>query len=113
MRALPNGGNATCNTGWELEAYISVLSVDSGTCPRHHGDTTMSRPSALWFALFNAFLAVSAQAQASRTWVSGMGDDAFPCSRTAPCKTFNGAFSKTATNGEISVLDPAGFGAVT
>jgi hypothetical protein len=56
---------------------------------------------------------VSAQAQATRTWVSGVGDDANPCSRTAPCKTFAGAISKTATNGEISVLDPGGFGAVT
>lgn len=52
-------------------------------------------------------------AQASRTWVSGVGDDANPCSRTAPCKTFAGAISKTATNGEISVLDPGGFGALT
>jgi hypothetical protein len=54
-----------------------------------------------------------AQAQASRTWVSGVGDDANPCSRTAPCKTFAGAISKTAAKGEISVLDPGGFGAVT
>ena len=54
-----------------------------------------------------------AQAQASRTWVSGVGNDANPCSRTAPCKTFAGAISKTATGGEISVLDPGGFGAVT
>jgi hypothetical protein len=54
-----------------------------------------------------------AHAQASRTWVSGVGDDANPCSRTAPCKTFAGAISKTATGGEISVLDPGGFGAVT
>lgn len=52
-------------------------------------------------------------AQATRTWVSGVGDDANPCSRTAPCKTFAGAISKTATNGEISVLDPGGFGVVT
>ena len=51
-------------------------------------------------------------AQATRTWVSGVGDDANPCSRTAPCKTFAGAISKTAANGEISVLDPAGYGAV-
>src|SRR3954471_24088006 len=55
----------------------------------------------------------SAQAQATRTWVSGVGDDANPCSRTAPCKTFAGAISKTATNGEINCLDPAGYGAVT
>jgi len=52
-------------------------------------------------------------AQATRTWVSGVGDDANPCSRTAPCKTFAGAISKTATGGEINVLDPGGFGGVT
>jgi hypothetical protein len=55
----------------------------------------------------------AAQAQATRTWVSGVGDDANPCSRTAPCKTFAGAISKTAAGGEISVLDPGGFGVVT
>jgi hypothetical protein len=54
----------------------------------------------------------SAQAQ-SRTWVSGVGDDLNPCSRTAPCKTFSGAISKTATNGEINCLDPGAFGTVT
>jgi hypothetical protein len=54
-----------------------------------------------------------ANAQATRTWVSGVGDDANPCSRTAPCKTFAGAISKTAAGGEISVLDPGGFGGVT
>ncbi len=54
-----------------------------------------------------------AAAQATRTWVSGVGDDANPCSRTAPCKTFAGAISKTAAGGEINVLDPGGFGAVT
>jgi hypothetical protein len=51
--------------------------------------------------------------QATRTWVSGVGDDVNPCSRTAPCKTFAGAISKTATNGEINCLDPGGYGAVT
>jgi len=54
-----------------------------------------------------------ASAQASRTWVSGVGDDANPCSRTAPCKTFAGAISKTAPGGEIDALDPGGFGALT
>jgi hypothetical protein len=54
-----------------------------------------------------------ASAQATRTWVSGVGDDANPCSRTAPCKTFAGAISKTAGGGEINVLDPGGFGGVT
>jgi hypothetical protein len=55
----------------------------------------------------------SAQAQATRTWVSGVGDDANPCSRTAPCKTFAGAISKTIAGGEIDTLDPGGFGALT
>ena len=60
------------------------------------------------------FASVSiAQAQASRTWVSGVGDDVNPCSRTAPCKTWAGAISKTAACGEIDALDPGGFGAVT
>jgi hypothetical protein len=57
--------------------------------------------------------AAPAQAQATRTWVSGVGDDANPCSRTAPCKTWAGAISKTAPGGEIDALDPGGFGAVT
>jgi hypothetical protein len=54
-----------------------------------------------------------AHAQATRTWVSGVGDDVNPCSRTAPCKTFAGAISKTAANGIINCIDPGGFGAVT
>jgi hypothetical protein len=54
-----------------------------------------------------------ASAQATRTWVSGVGDDVNPCSRTAPCKTFAGAISKTATAGEINCLDPGGFGTIT
>lgn len=52
-------------------------------------------------------------AQATRTWVSGVGDDANPCSRTAPCKTWAGAIPKTAVGGEMNALDPGGFGAVT
>src|ERR1700709_98137 len=55
----------------------------------------------------------TASAQATRTWVSGVGDDANPCSRTAPCKTWAGAISKTAAGGEIDALDPGGFGALT
>ena len=49
----------------------------------------------------------------TRTWVSGVGDDVNPCSRTAPCKTFAGAISKTANGGEINCLDSGGFGGVT
>jgi hypothetical protein len=78
----------------------------------------MKRLLAVPFAIAGAMIAISllaspASAQASRTWVSGVGDDANPCSRTAPCKTFAGAISKTAVNGEINCLDPGGFGAVT
>jgi len=64
-------------------------------------------------ASFISACAIAAQAQATRTWVSGVGDDVNPCSRTAPCKTFAGAISKTAAGGEIDALDPGGFGAVT
>ncbi|HKD78922.1 MAG TPA: hypothetical protein VKH81_04470 [Candidatus Angelobacter sp.] len=63
----------------------------------------------VFFALATTMLS----AQATRTWVSGVGDDANPCSRTAPCKTWAGAISKTAVGGEIDALDPGGFGAVT
>jgi hypothetical protein len=63
--------------------------------------------------VFTLTVASMAQAQATRTWVSGVGDDVNPCSRTAPCKTFAGAISKTAAGGEIDALDPGGFGAVT
>ncbi|HEY0613994.1 MAG TPA: right-handed parallel beta-helix repeat-containing protein [Candidatus Elarobacter sp.] len=65
------------------------------------------------FAICFVALTSQAQAQASRTWVSGTGDDVNPCSRTAPCKTFAGAISKTADCGEIDALDPAGYGAIT
>jgi Collagen triple helix repeat (20 copies) len=55
-------------------------------------------------------VAPQASAQAVRTWVSGTGDDVNPCSRTAPCKTFQGTISKTAERGEINAIDPGGFG---
>jgi len=67
----------------------------------------------LALAIFTLTAASMARAQATRTWVSGVGDDVNPCSRTAPCKTYAGAISKTAAGGEISTLDPGGFGAVT
>jgi hypothetical protein len=76
------------------------------------------RKIALAFAILGTTLTTAlytapAHAQATRTWVSGVGDDANPCSRTAPCKTFAGAISKTAAGGEIDALDPGGFGALT
>ena len=69
--------------------------------------------AAVAFFVLTLTFASQAQAQATRTWVSGVGDDVNPCSRTAPCKTFAGAISKTAAGGEISVLDPGGYGTVT
>ena len=68
--------------------------------------------AALLAAMFGIAMA-PAHAQATRTWVSGVGDDANPCSRTAPCKTFAGAIAKTAAQGGINCLDPAGYGGVT
>src|SRR3954467_14867882 len=63
----------------------------------------------------SALFAVSApaHAQATRTWVAGTGNDADPCSRTAPCKTFAGAISKTAINGIINCIDSGAYGSVT
>src|SRR3978361_1340781 len=77
----------------------------------------MQHVKSIWaaIAVASSLFAIStpAYAQATRTWVSGVGDDANPCSRTAPCKTFAGAISKTAIGGEINCIDPGGFGAVT
>jgi hypothetical protein len=78
----------------------------------------MKRITLLFAALAAALVlplafSAPAQAQATRTWVSGVGDDVNPCSRTAPCKTFAGAISKTAASGEINCIDPGGFGVVT
>jgi hypothetical protein len=64
-------------------------------------------------AIFTLAFASLAQGQATRTWVSGVGDDVNPCSRTAPCKTWAGAISKTAAGGEIDALDPGGYGTLT
>lgn len=73
----------------------------------------MKLGSMVFVIAVSATFAAGALAQATRTWVSGVGDDANPCSRTAPCKTFAGAISKTAAGGEINALDPGGYGAVT
>jgi hypothetical protein len=75
-------------------------------------DRCMKAASAAALAVALAW-AGPASAQATRTWVSGIGDDVNPCSRTAPCRTFAGAISKTAAGGEINCLDPGAYGAVT
>jgi hypothetical protein len=84
---------------------------------KEKGDSKMNKfrltINAIAIAIFTLVFVSIAQGQATRTWVSGVGDDANPCSRTAPCKTFAGAISKTAAGGEIDALDPGGFGALT
>jgi hypothetical protein len=65
------------------------------------------------FCMCVSLFVVPAHAQATRTWISGVGDDANPCSRTAPCKTWAGAIAKTAAGGEIDNMDEGGFGAIT
>src|SRR4030095_11998732 len=80
-----------------------------------HKGETMFQPIFPLIAIVVACLTITVQpasAQATRTWVSGVGNDANPCSGTAPCKTFAGAISKTVAGGEINVMDPGGFGAV-
>src|SRR5882757_10015294 len=94
------GVSGRVNTGFNFQKESSIM--------RRLALLTMA------IGLFLPLLASApAHAQATRTWVSGVGDDANPCSRTAPCKTFAGAISKTAAQGEINCLDSAGFGAVT
>ena len=65
------------------------------------------------FLMVGIFYSSPAAAQATRTWISGVGDDVNPCRRTAPCKTFAGAISKTAAGGEINCIDPGGYGTLT
>ena len=107
-----------CNTRLTRQSAISIFALVQSR-PSHRTsdkEITMQTRSSLTVgvaALFVVGIASIAHAQATRTWVSGLGDDVNPCSRTAPCKTFAGAISKTAAGGEIDALDPAGYGAVT
>ncbi|HYR75262.1 MAG TPA: right-handed parallel beta-helix repeat-containing protein [Pyrinomonadaceae bacterium] len=67
------------------------------------------------FAFTFAFLLIccfTAQAQ-SRVFVSGVGSDTNPCTRTAPCRTFQQAHNVVSSGGEVVALDPAGFGQLT
>src|SRR5471030_858435 len=90
--------------------------VRSGPVSSSLKETTMKKLALLLGMACLSWLALApstAMAQATRTWVSGVGDDVNPCSRTAPCKTFAGAISKTLADGEINCLDPGGWGALT
>jgi hypothetical protein len=98
-------------------AFSSFLDRNSHDRRVSKGEATLGKILLCLFVLSAALLpelwVTPAQAQATRTWVSGVGDDANPCSRTAPCKTFAGAIAKTATGGEMNCLDPGGFGTLT
>jgi hypothetical protein len=87
--------------------------INNQFCKENFMKTLSTTLKVLTCALFIMSLSSIAQAQAVRTWVSGVGDDVNPCSRTAPCKTFAGAISKTSVHGEINALDSGGYGAVT
>ena len=64
------------------------------------------------FAL-SMLAATDAMATAQRTFVASNGNDANPCSLTAPCRGFAAALVQTTPGGEIVVLDSAGYGPVT
>jgi len=63
-------------------------------------------------ALAFAIAVAPAHAQATRTWVSGIGNDGNTCTRTSPCLTFARALTQTAARGEINCLDSGSFGTV-
>src|SRR5262245_19048586 len=64
-------------------------------------------------AFFCAFQAAPAQAQPARVFVAAQGLDSNPCTFSQPCRSFQHAHDVVAAGGEIDVLDPAGYGAVT
>jgi hypothetical protein len=64
-------------------------------------------------ALAAILSAVSAQAQAPRTFVSAAGSDSNPCSFAAPCRHFQAAVMATSAGGEVDAFDPAGYGPIT
>src|SRR5216110_1991017 len=104
-----------CDWGHRRAGKSRILShhhsAQSPVYKQRGGGSTMKKVSVIF--ILTMAIAAFANAQATRTWVSGVGDDVNPCSRTAPCKTFAGAISKTASPGIINCLDPGGFGAVT
>src|SRR6266550_815903 len=104
-----------CDWGHRRAGKSRILShhhsAQSPAYKQRGGGSTMKKVSVIF--ILTMAIAAFANAQATRTWVSGVGDDVNPCSRTAPCKTFAGAISKTADKGEIDALDSAGFGTVT
>lgn len=72
----------------------------------------MKRMTAIQLFVIGILASTMMHAQ-TRSWVSGAGDDANPCSYTAPCKTFAAALGKTAAGGEIDAQNAGPYGAVT
>jgi hypothetical protein len=68
--------------------------------------------SAIVIAAVLALVAMfsAAPAQAQRVFVAGAGSDSNPCTFASPCRTFQHAHDVAPANGEIDVLDPAGYG---
>ena len=104
------GGSHTEKSAWPLPTSNHHPKLQSKR--RLQMKKFQSTINALAVIVFSLTFVSIAQAQL-RTWVSGVGNDANPCSRTAPCKTFAGAIMKTALNGEIDCLDAGSYGAVT
>jgi hypothetical protein len=72
----------------------------------------MTKTAFLLALIVTALASMPARAQ-QRVFVSGHGLDTNPCTVTQPCRTFQVAYNTVAANGEIDVLDPAGYGALT
>lgn len=64
-------------------------------------------------AAITLLTASPARAQATTTFVSGSGLDSNPCTEAAPCRSFQHAHDQTAAGGQVTMLDTAGYGALT
>jgi hypothetical protein len=65
--------------------------------------------AAIGFAL-PIVISFPAQALSDRTWVSGTGTNSAPCTRAAPCATFQFAHDQTNPSGEINCVDAGSYG---
>jgi hypothetical protein len=64
-------------------------------------------------AVLGSWLCTAPVQAQTRVFVAAQGSDANPCSFALPCRTFQHAHDTVAAGGEIDVLDPAGYGALT
>ncbi len=55
-------------------------------------------------------LATVAHAAQQRSFVASFGSDAANCQLATPCRSFNAAIAQTLANGEVVILDTAGYG---